>query len=60
MRMLLRLDSIRQDSTGWTATFYGKPDISLNCIFVPVDEETAATLVVGKQYMFEEVPDGKH
>jgi hypothetical protein len=52
LMMQLRLDSINEDSVGFTATFFGKPDIKGNQITVPVSDETAASLVVGGQYLF--------
>jgi hypothetical protein len=48
----LRLAVLARDPEGWTATFYGKPDVVGNSITVPVTEEQAAELVVGEQYLF--------
>jgi hypothetical protein len=53
VRILLRLDSIRNDGVGWQATFYGKPDIVGNSISVPASEDQARALTPGSQYLFE-------
>jgi hypothetical protein len=52
LALLLRLDSVRNDGVGWTATFHGKPDTHGNSITVPVSAEQAAWLEPGEQYYF--------
>lgn len=48
----LRLDRINRDEVGVTGLFYGKPDIHGNAITVPLSEDVASRLKVGKQYVF--------